>query len=156
MIPSAGAFSASGSIQKHSSHSRLGGGRRVGIRASCVRIQKTSVPIQALTDAKLLAWERKGHTVIRDLLPKAQLDTIQQEMQEVVQHRTLEALRHRWVSCGSCGSDGPEAAVDVSGPCVVWILHSLTSPHQSCRTFGCCQQAVRSSPFSASAVKNQH
>lgn len=50
-----------------------------------------------LTDGKLLSWERKGHTVLKGLLPTAELGVIQQEMKDVIHARSLEALRHRWV-----------------------------------------------------------
>jgi hypothetical protein len=51
---------------------------------------------QRLPDCSLLQFERKGWVLTQGLLPQQQLQQVKSCVEQVVQQRRLEALRHRY------------------------------------------------------------
>jgi hypothetical protein len=80
------------------STSRVGGGGRGGRGRSAPQPPPAAAPqAPRLSTDALLAFERRGFTVTRGLLPPAQLQPVKQAVQDAVEQQKLQALKHRCV-----------------------------------------------------------
>ena len=69
--------------------------REVTPQGASLTRRKVDERAKVLNDAQLLAFERNGHITIRNVLSEQQILTSKQAVDEAVQSRCLEALRHR-------------------------------------------------------------
>ena len=64
-------------------------------RGTSFKKRKAEEHVKALTDAQLLAFERKGHITLGNVLSETEILTSKQAVEKAVQSRCLEALTHR-------------------------------------------------------------